>query len=271
MVLGGYIDDSGTGDLFTLSCSVHYGADIAWLEFEWLKFLEKKNAELIAANRKPIRRFHASDCSSCQGDFRGWDVNTEQVPFMAGLLAILEKYRMDVIAFTVNLKELQSCVPAARHNPLRFAHMVLLHQIMLAIANSTLAINYEAYLSLTHDRGSFDAVFLDSFNAIIQSDAFNFPRRNQFTSIAPMCWERCALLQPADLMAFENFKESQREFFDRDRRKSLEIILERGKIGGALYGLTRDALDRYAKWFDGIPASAKKLLFDAARVPKKYR
>ena len=46
LVLGGYIDDSGTGDLFTLSCLI-FGADIAWLEFEWISFLEKKNAELL--------------------------------------------------------------------------------------------------------------------------------------------------------------------------------------------------------------------------------
>jgi len=271
VVLGGYIDDSGKGDLFTLSCLIHLGADISWLEFEWLKCLEKKNAELIAANRKPITRFHAADCNGRHGDFEGWDRDTEQIPFVADLLSILVKYRMDAVAFTVNLKELEQRIPASRHNPLRFAYVILLQQIMLTVANTTLTENHEAFLTLIHDRGNFDAVYLDSFNAIVKCDAFTFPRKDQFTTIAPMCWEKCTLLQPADFMAYENFRESDNQFFGIKRRKSLETLINKGKIGGSLHALTRDSLDRYAKWLDAAPPPARKLILDSARVPARYR
>jgi hypothetical protein len=269
VVLTGYIDDSGNGKLFTLSCLIGPNHDWAWMEFEWQKCLEKRNAELAKVGRPPIRRFHASDCSSCQGDFSGWDVKTEQIPFMADLLSVIEKYRLDVIALTVDLNELSECVPAARHNPLRYANMMLLHQLMIQIADTTLAINGDAVIGLIHDRGNFDSVLLDSFNLVIKNSLFD--SRGRFTTLAPLSWEDCIPLQLADFMAFENFKESERGFFGRARRKSLEMAITRGRLGGTLHAITRGALTRYVEWFQTLQPHAQKLMYDAARVPKNYR
>jgi len=269
MVLRGFIDDSGTGDLFTLSCLTGDSPNWVWIEFEWLKILNKKNAELAAAGRKQIRRFHATDCGSRRNDFEGWDVKTEQIPFMAELIAKLEKYRLDVTGFTINLKELAKYVPASRHNPLRFAHVMLLHYIMMEIEVTTLAREPDAILGLIHDRGKFDSVLLDSFNILINDPLFKSRRR--FTTIAPMGWEDCVPLQPADLMAYENFKECERELYSRKRHKSLEIILDKGQMGGSLRSFNKETLIKYAEWFDNLSDEAKTLMYDAARVPDKFR
>ena len=80
-MLAGYIDESvdKTKTFFTLSCLTgDYGAWF-WIEQEWLKVLNTKNVELAAQGRKTISRYHASDCASCLGEFKGWTVDEQLI------------------------------------------------------------------------------------------------------------------------------------------------------------------------------------------------
>jgi hypothetical protein len=265
MVLRGYIDESGEGNLFTLSCLIADSPAWFYMELDWLKCIEKKNAELIASGRKPISRYHAADCSSRLGEFVGWDVEKDQLPFVKELLAILEQYRMDVVAYTIDLKELVKYIPYAKNDPVKFAHVMLLHYIIMGIEHGSLQNNRDALIGLIHDRSSYDSVLLDAFNLLVNDPEFSAAKR--FTTIAPMCWQHSVSLQAADLMAYENFKESQRCLVGRKRRKSLEVILERGQLGGFLRGFDKETLIKYKEHIDNLHPHAKALFMAAARVP----
>jgi hypothetical protein len=264
MALYGYIDDSGVGDILTLSCLI--GDSPAWvfLEFEWKEILAEKNKELIATGRKPISRYHATDCSNSKREFSGWDLHKDQIPFVKELLHAIEKYKFDIVAYTINLKELARLVPSSRTNPDAFAHVMLLHYIMESIRDGTLANHPDAVIGLIHDRGSFDAVLRDAFAAKI--DNRSFVAAGRFTSIWPESSERCVPLQQADLIAYENYRESQRDHSQREMRKSLEWILNRGQVGGFLKGFNKAALIDFNNYFENLPEEARNSFLRAARI-----
>ena len=54
-------------------------------------------------------------------------------------------------------------------------------------------------IALIHDRSAHDAVLLQAFRHM-KNDG-TLIHRKRFTTIAPMGWEDCILLQPADLLA----------------------------------------------------------------------
>jgi len=144
--------------------------------------------------------------------------------------------------------------------------VLLLHYIMIGIADGSLKNNRDAIISLIHDRSEYDSVLLDAFN-ILAKDENSFAAAKRFCSIAPMSWEQCIPLQQADLLAYENYKESRRSVSLRDRRKSLDWILERGQLGGFLKGFNDEALTDVGKWFDALDARIRASFLRAARIP----
>ena len=71
-----------------------------------------------------------------------------------------------------------------------------------------------------------------------------------------MCWEDCIPLQPADLIAYENMKESEKHLDNRlCRRKSLMGILELSNFGGRLEHLDRDTIKELKHYIDGDAAT----------------
>jgi hypothetical protein len=170
------------------------------------------------------------------------------------------------VGFTIDLKELAKYVPVSKPSPRTFAHVLLLHYIMIGIADGSLKNNRDAIISLIHDRSEYDSVLLDAFNILAEDESY-FAAAKRFCSIAPMSWEQCIPLQQADLLAYENYKESRRSVSLRDRRKSLNWILERGQLGGFLKGFNAEALTDVAKWFDALDARIRESFLRAARIP----
>jgi hypothetical protein len=267
--LRGYIDESGDRkDLFSLS--VILATDATWftIEREWLKVIDAKNKQLLSEGRKPISRYHAADCGSCQDDFAGWSVN-EQIEFSKQLLPIISKTeRSDAYGYTLSLNQLVREIPETAPNPEAFAHVILLHMLMHTIGKATLSRYPDAIIGLVHDHGDYDQVFLMSFNQMIQD--VNFEYRNRFTNISPMRWQKCIPLQPADLIAYEHFKESERHMHQlaRDRRKSLTAILDDEPIllGGSLGGFNSEVFQTLKRSIDALDDDSKKILFATARI-----
>jgi hypothetical protein len=266
-VLAGYIDESEdkTKTLFTLSCLTgDYGAWF-WIEQEWLKVLNAKNVELAAQGRKTISRYHASACASRLGEFKGWSLD-EQLAFVKDLLAIFERYRLDVASYTINLAEMQDVLPETKANPYGFAYLILLSYLMDEIMDHTFTREPREAIRLFHDRSDFDGVYLDAFNLRVD-DLANTALKRHFLSITPMGWENCIPLQLADLMAFENMKDSESNILtSRDRRKSLVHILDRGQMGGTLRGITRDTLLEFRQRIDSSDDESRAAFWKAARI-----
>ncbi|MGC1422260.1 MAG: hypothetical protein WA815_07910, partial [Terracidiphilus sp.] len=68
MLLRGYMDESygPKQNVFSFSCLMARGKDWDNMERRWKLQIAGKNKQLIAEGRRPISRYHASDCSGCR-------------------------------------------------------------------------------------------------------------------------------------------------------------------------------------------------------------
>lgn len=243
-MLVGYIDESGSAEshLFTLSCIVSHGGQ--WWHFEnaWVRRLQKKNVELNEQGRKEFSRYKASDCSCFQNEFEDWNKD-EQVAFLEGLLNVFRYHNTAIISYTVDLRHIAEEMPGVGEKSKAIAYILLLHNIMVWIGDRILADEKYAsdQIAFVHDRTShYDSVLLEAFTAMKNDESFKY--RNRFATITPMGWEECNLLQPADLIAYENFKLIERKHAGQKSRKIMELLLNLDSIGGRGVELTREGI-----------------------------
>ncbi len=239
--LWGFIDESGKeGELFSLTCVVAAQSTWLYLEAEWKKVFTETNTLLLDSKRSPITRYHANSCSSLRGEFTGW-TSEEQKAFVLRLFRSFEEHRMEVVGATLDLRDLARAIPASHVNPKGFAYAFLLKHLMADLGDRVLAKNPDALIGLTYEQCDHNAALEESF-AHTQEDP-NFTYRRRFTSILRGSWKTAFPLQAADLLAYENYKESARLLVDRKRRRSLDYLLERGQLGGVLRGYPLGALE----------------------------
>jgi len=242
VIYTGYMDESLTvgQKLFTLSCLIASGK--SWFEMErsWKLCLKAKNKQLKKEGRTLLRRYHASDCNGRHKDFEGWSVE-EQIAFVKGLLATFKRTRgVHAVGYVLNLDELCEVFPETRER-LEGAYYVLTKFVMQTIGDdfNEQGGGTPARVTLFHDRtpnGKYDGTMLRAFNHQIE-DA-NFPHAHYFTTLAPLSWEDCIALQPADLVAFESGKYAERKIM----RKSFEAMLDLPQFGIHTKMFTKDIL-----------------------------
>ena len=253
VVLRGHIDESYGDRIFTLSCLVGIGA--RWHKFSvgWQRCIAKCNNRLKAEGRKPIKRYHAADCSSCKNDFAGWTLR-EQKQFTSELLDVFRKHPLDATAISVDLQAFADVFPDVRpgRETLESLYGFVTKYLMYWMGDRYCQ-RADIRLALIHDRCPFDGVMVTSFNVTL--DDPNFRYRHSFTTLAPMSWEDCVPLRAADLVAYENFKESQRKLVPRRRRKSLELLLDLDSFGGRGSFLGRDALMQFKEIYEAAVSS----------------
>ncbi|MGA9129290.1 MAG: DUF3800 domain-containing protein [Terracidiphilus sp.] len=263
-----YIDDSGDKNQFVLSSLVTDSPHWFYIECAWNAAIRKKNTELTKEGRRTFSRFHASDCSSRKGEFDGWDTKKDQIPFVKELFSIIEKYPINVIAYSIDIRDVAKSFPVAKSNPRAFAHMMLLHYIMRGIVENVLSTN-DSPIGIIHDRGSYNGVLSNTFNTLANDPTFD--KGKLFTSITPMSSVSSVALQVADLVAFENFKEVDRQKVARIRRKSLDTILLWPQFGGFFKGITEETVKEYAAFLNKISPNIRESLLNAGCVPKEKR
>lgn len=261
-MLVGHIDESGSAKtrLLTLSCVVGHGGMWWWIEQAWLEVLAKKNAELKAQGRKPISRYHASDCSNLKKEFEDWTI-PEQIAFTEQLIdKVFRRHPLWITSYTLDLRDLVAEFPEAEENPYGLAHVLLLHHIMKFAAENVLADKryLQERLLLIHDRSDYDAVLLDAFKQM-QNDQMLI-NHERFTTILPMVWEDCVLLQPADMLAYGNFRTVANGL---KMRKDFELIVNVDSFGGRGTFLKREAFSEIRKRHD---EESLKALFEIARI-----
>ena len=240
-MLAAYVDESGNDELFTLSCVVAECSAWLWFEMDWQKRLDDKNAQLKSENRKTVSRYHASDCSSRFNEFHGW-TPPEQIAFFQTLLSVFGAHVVNTIAYTISLREFVEEMPETADDPKKPAYALLLKYLMIEIGNNILAREKDQLVTIIHDRAKgYNQTLLSAFDAMCADETFKY--RNRFSSITAMSWEHCIPLQPADLLAYENFKEVERGTTKRSRRKSLEAILSlEATFGGKCAYIPREGI-----------------------------
>jgi hypothetical protein len=251
--------------LFSLSCLV--GNSTAWpfFEWDWIGVIDWKNKQLEAQGRKQLSRYHASDCSSFKGDFDGWSED-ERREFIGKLVPLFGKHGFHIYGYDVPLQLLVSEIPETASNPVGFAYVILLQLIMREICKNTLTIYPDAVISLHHDRCRYDAVLQEAFNRMIMDENFECRCRNQFASITSEGWEHCIPLQPADFLAYENYKDGLRRLEPRNRRKSLELLLDLDSISGRSLGFTAESIRILKRNIENMDNETKEILMRNARI-----
>jgi hypothetical protein len=241
VLLRGYIDESYNDQLFTLSCLMSDPSNWMWFESAWKKCLRFKNKELRKQDRQQLSRYHAADCAALRGEFEGWTI-PEQIAFTGDLLKVFDRRFQNVIAYSVPLKDFAREFPQAKKkNLLRDCYGVLLKFLMsemydqIKTGREQLAKEHFAMkavsIALIHDRGPFETALQAAFNHMKNDNTFG--GRDYFTTIVPKGWEDCIPLQAADLVAYENFKDSERRLTGRAKqRKPLQLLLTNGSFGG---------------------------------------
>lgn len=267
-VFTGYMDESVKGDWFVYSCLVGDNPMWMFVEWAWGNMLEKTNRELAAQGRKQLKRYKAADCSSCLGDFKGW-TKDEQIKLTQDILKIFSNHPLHVFSYSLNLKELVKEIPRARPNPIRFSYALLLQFLMLEIGEAIADVPQfrDEKIALIHDRCSYDGVLLNSFNEAMRDKGFK--RRKFFTTIAPMGWEDCVPLQPADLLAYENLKEAELKSGGNRRRKTLELLLDLDAFGGRAKNITPIILQKL--WKERFNENSRRRFLKLCGIPSLQR
>jgi hypothetical protein len=225
-VIRGYIDEShdgkGTPKVFTLSCTLAHGGDWEFIETAWRWVLDEKNRELVAQRRKPLSRYHAVDCFNRSNEFEGWEKD-ERHRFVMRLFEIFRHFPTAHVTLTMSALDIREVWPENEGDPLHFAYYILLRLMMMTIGKNQYDLRVAGKTSLIYERcGKFGQSLLKGFNHMMDEPEFEY--RHLFTTIAPMGWEDCIPLQPADLVAYEMFRDVKLQALGKNRSASLSAL-----------------------------------------------
>lgn len=235
MLFRGYIDESYDNHqkIFALSCLIAKGK--AWSEMErmWKLHLAAKNRKLAKAGRPLISRYHATDCNSRHGEFEGWDED-ERNEFVLGLFGIFKRTQVLTVGYDVDLDALCDVFPEHSGDRLELAYAVLTDHLVYTIGED---FHHEmpsvpVKITLFHDRtanAKYDPTILRAFKRLVTDPDFAYA--SSFTSIRSLMWKDCILLQPADLVAFEIFREAEHKTKGRKSRKSFDALINMESFG----------------------------------------
>lgn len=247
-MLAGYIDESYTGEdepiTFGLNCVYTTYRDWFWIETGWKNVLEKKNKQLLESGRKPIKRYHSKEISNFEGDFKGWS-GDERTELTRQLIEqAIDGNFVQSVGFTANLKEIAEDWPRVKfENVKRFGYNAMLRLIMLKLEDKIPAqFGIGANIILINERCQYDSTLVGAFNHYLNARPL---ASSIFTSITSEGWEKCIPLQPADFVAYEAMKETNRYRSGqkpRHRRKSLTAFLDLESVGASCDEIPRKVI-----------------------------
>jgi Protein of unknown function (DUF3800) len=260
----GYIDDSGNlqDNIFTLSCITGHPSYFNWFRVKWEYVLEVKNRQLKLEGRTQVSRFHAYDVNERKGDFKGWGED-ERLEFMLSLLDVFRFHNFVIFSCTVNLNDLVAEFPQAKNESMAFAHAITLFRIMELLSEKVLSRWNQDYLQIVHDRGSYDKVLRNAFD--LAKKESTIIHGNRFATIESKGWEEEPLLQPADFIAYENYKLAMSTQRGSKIRPCFQAILDLVSFGGRGMNLIPSELQRIRTQ---IGEESLERLFLAAGIKK---
>jgi hypothetical protein len=265
-VFWGYIDDSGDKaiGLRTLSCFIGHWSVLFNFEVAWKRVIRKANCRLTAAGRRTISRFHATDWSTKRKEFSGWS-DDEKFELFDNLLALFERYNVVGCGESVYLKDVASVFPeaAAQDKVDHLAHTLLFSMIVLCIDKNLLS-RFPAYktdrIAFVHDSKQFNGVLIDTLEELKTDPGVKC--RDRLVDIELKSWQEETLLQPADLIAYENFKATERKHAGAEMRLTMKKILDTEFRGRNAWRQK----DRLQEWRDKANKETLNRLFIPARM-----
>jgi hypothetical protein len=121
-------------------------------------------------------------------------------------------------------------------------------------------------LTIIHDWSDCNSVLLDAFGHL--KDDMSLKHHDKLVTIVPMTWQECLLLQPADFIAYENFKIVERRKAGRNTHISFLKVLDLESIGGRGVEITKIGLEEIKSKLDADPVTRTAMFQDARILPK---
>ena len=247
----GYIDESfdpRLSKIFTLSCLLSTGK--IWSDFAraWKLMLGSWNRRLKRQGRPTISRYHASYCSNLKGEFAGWSKD-EQRELFSDILKIFERHQVDTVALSLNLDDLDKYFPEARREAkpdfTTFMYGMMMKFLLNSIASPEYTKNPGSRIALIHDRCAYSNAMFEAFSQMKVDPGARYSDR--LATFAASDWRSCIPLQPADLVAYENFKDAMRRISPRERRPSLEMLIDLDAFSGKAQIMDKNAILEFRK------------------------
>jgi hypothetical protein len=255
MILEGYVDESLDGEWFTLAAIFTTGLRWQWLTVDWDRCITRWSKRMVASGRKPLRRYHGTDCAGRNEDFEGW-TKTEVEEFLRELRTLIDE--MDgthIVSLSLKTGELAEVFELKTDKAVKRAcYEVLLQYIMLQMGSDIDSRNpgYERVrVPLFHDHTKdYDSVMNRAFFSMMEDP--NFRYKQYFTTISPMTWQHCIPLQPADMVAFESRKQVIRHTEGSPLGGEIKRLLDLPTFGGGGRYFRKDNLVHLKKLLDEI-------------------
>ncbi len=132
----GYIDESYSPKVFSLSCVLSNLSGWMHVESAWKKCIRAKNESLKKPGRTTISRYHATDCSLRLGEFKGWTTE-EQIELTKKLVAIFNRNSSwaNVIAYSVPMDEFARQFPEYGSDRVGFCYSTLIKFLMIGMTD----------------------------------------------------------------------------------------------------------------------------------------
>ena len=222
---------------FAIACLLLMGKDWSQLERFWKLRLDSVNKKLKKQHRRTISRYHTHRTAVAGARNSRAGTHDERDEFVKDLFQVFKHVAVLSECFDMRLDDLCEVFPEFSADPLRGAYLVSVRAIIELLGQdfyrlSKIRGDDSVRITLFHDRtsnGKYDPVILRAFNQVVLSTWFKF--REYFTTIAPMPWERCIALQPADLVAFEACKEAEARAEPAPSRKSFLALVDMKDFG----------------------------------------
>ena len=210
-----YFDESYTDGL--LMCVGGWLAhDIDWgkIERRWDYRIAYENTRSAKRGEPPFDRYHAADLDNFKAQFareKGWDEDRRKI-FTKKLIGILgantDKLRNPIgLATGISLPDMRDAFPSSHKEKIFKQHWAAYRNCMildlLMLAETMRKAFPGEQVAVLFDRGPYASAALSAFESFKQGKT---PNKHDVVTIAPMGWEDCTALQPADLIAYEGRK-----------------------------------------------------------------
>jgi hypothetical protein len=204
-----------------------------WLaeEGEWDRIGAQwaKRIEYECRKHGKLERYHASDCASLHGDYEGWTLD-EQILHAKKLLAIITRRpdNISAICSGVDLVALPKIFTANAKDPIAAAYNLTLRHLMMMVYRVVRKdVGHRVAIIYDHTSG-YNGVVQDAFDGVLAELGPRY--QNLFVTIAPMRWQDCVQLQPADMIAFDTRKllDSTLHSSSAKMRRSLQNLVGKG-------------------------------------------
>jgi hypothetical protein len=189
--------------------------------------LEFENSQLSPELR--IRRYHATEMNNYDNDYEMWDNAEGKIRVRRMTDKMIAAIASDALAgFSIGL-DLEAHGELFPHKDKSDPYILCMQFVMQEIGQFLAVNNVDEKALLIQDNGDYNAESLTAYKVLTEDAEWKY--RDSFLTLTPLKWQDDVGLQASDAIAYETYRELDRQLFPdskrRNMRKPLEVLTER--------------------------------------------